>query len=68
MRLRQGLSGQKLAADRPDPGLTFPFENFPPGSFSEGWREKRLSGMSGVEIDRLFDEFLLLVMHEGVKM
>lgn len=58
-------SGQKITEGSQDSGLSFPLQNSP--EFALGWREKRLVSMTAGELDRLFDEFTLLVKAGGTE-
>lgn len=59
------LSGQKLARVSPDSGLGIPLQNFPEKEFSPGWRERPLASMTGREVERFFDEMIVLWVAGG---
>ena len=60
------VSGQKLAGDLQDSGLSPSLQNFSP--FASGWREKRFMEMTAEEVDLWFAEMTLLVLHDGLSM
>lgn len=62
---KQVASGQKIMTDRQDSGLSTPLQNSP--EFASGWREKKLARMTAAEVDRLFEEYTLLVKVGGAE-
>ena len=61
-------SGRKLAKVDRNPGLSPPLQNSPESEFADGWREKEFRLMTEAEVERWFEEMLVVVGCKGAKM
>ena len=61
-------SGRKLAKVDQDSGLSPPLQNSPESEFASGWREKEFRLMTEAEVERWFEEMLVVVGCKGAKM
>lgn len=56
------VSGRKITQDSEGRALSLPLQNFP---ISDSWREMPLIEMTESQVERFFDELMMLVELEG---